>query len=60
MEIKSYEDVESSDTRKLKAFLDTWDRHAEGVLLSRYSQEMLSNGVRCLQWQTALREIFSI
>ena len=60
VEIKSYEDVETSDTRKLKAFLDTWDRPAEGMLLSRYSQEMLSNGVRCLQWQAALREIFSL
>lgn len=59
IEIKSYEDIEKSDTRKIKSFLDTWDRPAEGMLLSRYPQEILSNSVRCLHWQTALREIFS-
>jgi predicted AAA+ superfamily ATPase len=58
VEIKSYDHALPEDARKVKAFLDDWDRNAEGYLISKDTRDMPIHGISCLFWQTALKKIF--
>lgn len=60
VEIKYYDRLRDSDTRTLKSFLDSWDRPAEALLLSRDPSQAIINNVRCLPWNVGLREIFKL
>jgi predicted AAA+ superfamily ATPase len=57
IEIKSYDRVQESDTRALQAFVDSWDRPAEGLLLSRDPSHIMSHDIKCYPWDRGLREI---
>jgi hypothetical protein len=58
IEIKSYDHAQPEDARKVKAFLDDWDRKAEGYLITNDTRDLSIHGISCLFWQTALQKIF--
>ena len=59
IEIKSYDHAQPEDARKVKAFLDDWDRKAEGYLITKDIRDLSIHGISCLFWQNALQKIFS-
>lgn len=60
VEIKSYNEVDESDARKLKAFVDAWDRPAEAMLISQDPKTLVVHGIKCLPWQAGLRGVFGL
>ena len=60
IEIKSSPRVDAKHAIKLSAFAKAWGAPAEALLLSRDPNELLIEGVRCLPWNQALGEIFSL
>ena len=58
VEIKSYESLDISDANKMAAFLKTWDKPAEALLISQDRNPVLISDVNCLFWQEGLNKIF--
>lgn len=60
VEIKSYASVDEHDVRKLKQFVDAWDKEVEGYLISNDPRAAVVHDVQCLHWRTALRQLLPV